>query len=79
MDAKVVAGLVANLDAGGFEARQKATDELEKLGDSVEPALRKAQEVKPTLEMRQRLEALLKKLETTRPERQRQLRAVEAL
>jgi hypothetical protein len=76
---KKLTRLVAELDAADFETRQRATEELEKLGDSAEQALRTVLDGKPSLEMRQRVESLVRKLEATRPERLRQLRAVEAL
>lgn len=54
--------LIADLDSNEFAVRQRATDELEKLGELAQPALEKALAGKPTLEMRQRLELLLTKV-----------------
>jgi hypothetical protein len=54
-----VARLLAELDAEEFEVRQRAGRELAKLGPDVEPALRKALEGSPSLELRKRLELLL--------------------
>jgi hypothetical protein len=58
---------VRDLDDGVFEVRQKASAELEKLGELAEPALRRALENKPTLEQRRRIEPILAKLETALP------------
>jgi hypothetical protein len=51
------------------------------VGRHAEPALRKALAGKPCLEVKQRLEALLQRLESARlsPDTVRQVRAVEAL
>jgi len=56
--------LVADLDNDQFAVREKATQELEQLADLAEPALHRALEGKPTLEMRRRVERLLEKLPT---------------
>src|SRR5262249_16958767 len=78
--AEALAKLIRDLDADGFEARVKAQDELEKLGEVAEPEQRKALEKAPSLESKKRLEELLAKGETnkTHPsgELLRQLRAV---
>jgi RNA polymerase sigma factor (sigma-70 family) len=76
-----VAPLLADLDSDHFVVREKATAELEKLGESAEPALRQALEGKPSLEVRRRVGALLQKLrkESLGPERLRELRALEVL
>jgi RNA polymerase sigma factor (sigma-70 family) len=78
---KQIAALLADLDSDDFDVREKATTDLEKLGDLAEPALRKALEGRPSPEVRRRAEALLKKLrkESPGPERLRELRAMEAL
>jgi hypothetical protein len=53
---------------------------LAKLGESAEPALRRALAGKPALEVRRRIEQLLDALEPTKlPERLRLVRAVAAL
>jgi RNA polymerase sigma factor (sigma-70 family) len=82
-DEKRFARLMADLDSDEFAAREKATAELEQLGDAAVPACRKALEGKPSAEMRQRLEKLLERTERERwspsPDRLRQLRALEAL
>lgn len=51
--------LLASLDSELFEEREKGMAELKKLRRSVEPALRTALEATPSLEARQRLEAIL--------------------
>jgi hypothetical protein len=81
LDARQVAQWVTDLDNSRFADRKKASEALEKLGELAEPALKKALEKKPSLEVRQRLEALLKKLEgpVTSPESLRLIRAVEVL
>jgi WD40 repeat protein len=81
IDASRVAQLVANLDGQRYETRQRATEELEQLGDLAEAALRQVLGGKPSLEMRQRVEQLVQKLEEPikDPERLRALRAIEVL
>jgi RNA polymerase sigma factor (sigma-70 family) len=72
---------IADLGSSRFAVRQKATDELERLGELAVPMLRKALADKPALEVRRRVEQLLARLEGQRmpPERLRALRAIEAL
>ncbi|MHB1423436.1 MAG: WD40 repeat domain-containing protein [Gemmataceae bacterium] len=74
--------LIAVLDADDFARREEASHRLTKLGIEAEPALRKALESKPSLEMRRRLETLLTELtcqtEMT-PDSLRQLRAIQVL
>ena len=76
-DPKRVAPLLAALDSEQFAERDKAMSELEKLGLAVEPALRKALDTKPSLEVRQRIESVLEKLAAG--PRLRFLRALEVL
>lgn len=61
---------IADLGSDQFEVRKKATEELEKLGEAIEPALKKAQENKSTLEVSKRLDQLLQKIARERLERQ---------
>jgi RNA polymerase sigma factor (sigma-70 family) len=68
--------LLSDLDSDRFAVRQEAEAELEKMGSMIEPALHKALESKPSLEMRRRIEAVLAKLAN---ERLRTLRALEAI
>jgi WD40 repeat protein len=60
-DEKRVAQLVKELDADDFDAREKASAELEKIGEPAAPALRKALEGTPTAELRVRATSLLEK------------------
>jgi hypothetical protein len=63
---KQVDRLLADLDSDRFAVRQQAEAELEKMGWMVEPALCKALESKPSLEMRRRIETVLAKLANER-------------
>jgi hypothetical protein len=78
VEPKRLAQLLADLGDKRFAVRAKATEELERLGDLVEPALRKALADDPPLETLRRLETLLSKV-VRGTERFRRLRAVEAL
>ena len=80
-DPKVIARLIAELDAEEFRVRQKATSDLEALGEAAVPALRKAREGQLPLEMRRRIDELLEKFNgaPTNPEVARGLRLVEIL
>jgi WD domain, G-beta repeat len=77
VDAAQLARLVADLGSDRFPVREKATEDLVRLGAAAAPALRKALETEPPLEIRRRVERLLDKLEGT--ERLRQTRALAAL
>jgi hypothetical protein len=78
-DAERIDRLVADLDSENFAARQKAEQELEKLRELPEPALRKLLDAKPSLEVRQRAERLLQRIEDKPAEVMQQLRAVTVL
>jgi RNA polymerase sigma factor (sigma-70 family) len=73
--------LVADLESPQFAVRQKATAELEKLGELAITALRRALAGKPSLEVQQRVQTLLTAAENVAatPERLRSHRAVLAL
>jgi hypothetical protein len=73
--------LLTDLDSDRFGVRQKATTELAKLGVLAEPALRKVLAEKPTLEVRHRVEKILKIIagDIPLPAAVRILRAVEVL
>jgi dipeptidyl aminopeptidase/acylaminoacyl peptidase len=58
-DPAQIARLLADLDNDEFRVRKQATKELEKLGDEVEPALRRALKDKPSIEVRRRIEQIL--------------------
>jgi RNA polymerase sigma factor (sigma-70 family) len=81
VDAKRLAGLIAALDDDAFDVREKASTELEKLGETAEGALRKALEGEPSPEVRQRVKALLEKVAGRTPsaERLRTVRTLEVL
>jgi hypothetical protein len=77
VDRKRVAPLLAALDSDQFAERDKAMRDLEQLGLAVEPILREASSAKPSLEVRQRIEAVLDKLAGGR--RWRVVRSLEVL
>jgi len=79
-DAQRVDNLIRDLDSDEFQTRTKATEQLEKIVDGAEPALRKKLAEKPSLEMRQRIQQILSKLEpSASAERLRALRAIQVL
>jgi WD40 repeat protein len=80
-DPKRLARLIADLDDDQFEVRERATRELEDLGSSAGPVLRKALDGQPSTEVRRRVEALLQRPERflQTPEDLRGGRAVEVL
>lgn len=81
--AETIARLVVDLDNTSFPARTKATAELAQLGELAEPVLLEALKKHPSLELRQRIEQLLKEVADQRSspsgERLRLFRAVEVL
>jgi hypothetical protein len=82
LDPKKLQGWIKDLDSDDFTRRQQATAELAKLGNLAEPALKKALEDRPSLEVWKRIKRLLDKLpmeEPTSGEELRGLRAVELL
>jgi RNA polymerase sigma factor (sigma-70 family) len=78
-DAQRLADLLEQLKSDRFEARQKATAEIDKISDQAEPALRKLLKTHPALEVRQRVEHLLARLATPASDELRALRAVEVM
>jgi hypothetical protein len=66
VDGARIKGLVHDLGSDTFEVRQKAERELKALGFLAEPALRQALAARPQLEMRRRIERLLRALERER-------------
>jgi RNA polymerase sigma factor (sigma-70 family) len=80
-DPQRLSRLVADLDAPTFAARQQALKELEQLNNLAEAALRRVLAKQPPLELRQRAEQLLEKLDgpVTQSEQLQALRAVEVL
>jgi HEAT repeat protein len=76
-DPRRVARLIAELDSERFAVRENATRELERLGESALPALRKVLSDSPSAEVHRRVEQLLAK--PAGADRLRDVRAVEAL
>jgi WD40 repeat protein len=76
-----VAALLLDLDSDTFARREEAARALEQLGETAEPALRRALSGAPSLELRRRAEGLLDTLERRppRPEHLRTLRALQVL
>lgn len=75
-----VAKLIADLEGEKpFTVRQRATEELEKLGELAADALKKVLDDKPGLEMQMRIERLLERLVTGQAPPAEQLRAMRAL
>jgi hypothetical protein len=81
VDAARLAQWIAELDNNSFEKRQKATAELEKLGEQARDAFKTALASKPSSELKRRVAALLEKLDqhAYSPETLRDLRALETL
>jgi len=80
--AEDLARLIRDLDSDRYAVRQKAMRELERLRELAEPALRRTLQERPSLEVRQRVEGLLKKGEgvlRATPEQLRELRGLEVL
>jgi WD40 repeat protein len=72
--------LIAELGDDDFDVRQRAARELEKLGETAAPALRKALEAMPDVDLRLRLNVLLRNLSAAPGgETLRALRAVQVL
>lgn len=59
IEAKHVQKLLSDLDSEQFARREAATQELMQMGEQVEPALRRALEEKPSLEVRRRIQEIL--------------------
>jgi WD40 repeat protein len=81
LDAARVQTLLMMLDSDVYKERQQATAELLKLGERTVPAMEKALAAGPPLELKQRLEGLIKQLAgaTLTAEQLRAVRAVEVL
>jgi RNA polymerase sigma factor (sigma-70 family) len=78
-DVKAVSRHIADLDSENFVIRQRATEELSKLGDTITAALQKGLADKPSLEMRRRIQQLLDRARDWTAERLRVHRAIQAL
>ncbi len=79
IDPKAIDGWINDLSAAQFAVRERATNELEKQGENVVPQLRKALETTKEEETRQRITAILKRLETPSSVRLQLHRAMDAL
>src|SRR5262245_15341995 len=62
LDRKQIEKWLGDLNSDAFQTREKAGQELEKLGSNAKPFLREALKAKPGVEARRRIEALLEKL-----------------
>jgi tricorn protease-like protein len=78
-DPKRVAAFLDDLVSEQFAVREKASQELERLGESAVGALRSKLADKPALELRQRLERLLEKQAIPGPAQCRGSRAVQVM
>jgi len=78
---KRIAELLTDLDSDDFAVRERATEELKRLGELAEEAVRKALEDRPSLEARRRLSEIVADLKPPllTPERLQTLRALEVL
>jgi hypothetical protein len=65
--ARRLADLITDLDHEEFDRRQYASQELERIGEQAEPALRRALETSPSPETRRRLRQLLEALDDQPP------------
>lgn len=65
-DAKPLQRLIDQLDDGNFKRRQQAREDLQRLGETAEPALRAASQRPSSAEVRADLERLLQRIEELR-------------
>jgi hypothetical protein len=80
IDGTVIDRLIADLDSGRFEVRERASQRLGELGEITREALTKARSGKPSAEARARIKELLDALDSPADgERLQLLRAVEVL
>ena len=79
VDADRVNALIKKLNHDAFQEREQATRELESIGDLVRGPIRKALAADQPLETRQRLQAILDKLDSPSPGPLRDLRVLEVL
>jgi WD40 repeat protein len=78
-DPEQLARLLRDLESNQFALRERATRELERLGEAAGPALRAALTGKPSPEMRRRVEHVLATLDQAATERLRERRALAVL
>jgi hypothetical protein len=78
---QAIAQWITVLESEQFAIREKASEALERIGDVAQPALRTKLAEKPSLEVSQRIERLLSRIDEQQPDPQllRALRAVEVL
>src|SRR5262249_52900288 len=77
---KRVPPLIEELESPSFKTRQRATEDLERMGQAARPFLERALAKKPPPETRKRVEDLLKKLQdTTTAYELRQMRIIDVL
>jgi hypothetical protein len=79
LDGKHIEQLISNLDSNTFEEREKATEELTKVADGIEPLLRKTLEKEPSPEVKIRVERILETINKPKPHTLREQRALEIL
>jgi hypothetical protein len=79
VEEKRLTRLIADLDSDRFGVRNQASDELRRLAELAEPALRKARAGEISLEVGRRLKALLEEYRTPPNEQLQVLRALEVL
>src|SRR5262249_52762589 len=79
VDAKQAARLIKDLDSEEFAAREKASEELDKLGAPAEPVLRQALKGELSEEARARLQKVVDHLGAASSTWRRELRAIELL
>jgi WD40 repeat protein len=79
VDSELVAKLLVQLNSEKYKERQQASAELLKIGDRVVPAVEKALEAKPALELRQRLQTILDRLASPARFSGQELRLVRAV
>jgi RNA polymerase sigma factor (sigma-70 family) len=63
VDSERIAKLIAGLDDDDFDKREKATEDLLKVGEQARPLVKKTLEAKPAAELRRRLEYLLERMQ----------------
>ncbi|HWG45640.1 MAG TPA: sigma-70 family RNA polymerase sigma factor [Gemmataceae bacterium] len=79
IDTKRIEEFLRDLDSPVFADRERATTNLEQLGEQAVPGLKQFFANKPSLEARRRVEQILEKALSQNPQRLRQNRALEAL
>jgi len=78
-DPQRVSKLIADLNDARFQVRQMAMQELEKLSELAEPALRRSMERKLSLDAETRIKQLLERTQNWPPEKLRILRSIQIL